>query len=787
MTLPAPARNTPQPGALSLWYREPAQQWVEALPIGNGCLGAMIYGGAPVEHIQFNEDTIWTGRPHDYAHPGAAAHYPVLRRMMLDVLALERAGEWEQAQQLQRAAEALAMDLFMSVPLHQESYQPAGDLFLRFEGHDEPLDYTRALDLATATASATYRVGEVTYRREAFATYPDRGIVIRILADRAGALTFTAMLASPHPSATVELVHSDQLALSAEVERGGIRFQARLAARTNHGCLTTTENALRIEGATEAVLYLVVASSHINFRDISADPAARCQAQMQHLLSKGFSSVREAHVRDYQALFQRVELDLGTSEVALLSTIDRLAAQDKTQDPHLAALYFQYGRYLLIASSRPGSQPGNLQGIWNDRLDPPWDSKWTTNINTEMNYWPAELTNLSECHEPLFDMLTDLAETGRRVAQEHYGARGWVLHHNTDLWRGAAPINAANHGIWPTGGAWLCQHLWWHYLFTGDAQFLAERAYPLLREAALFFVDTLVEDPQTGWLISPLSNSPENGGLVPGPTMDHQIVRTLFGYVIAAAEHLDVDAEMRSQLAVLRSRIAPNQIGQYGQLQEWITDKDDPQNRHRHVSHLWGLHPGDEITEHTPQLYGAARQSLLFRGDAGTGWSMGWKINLWARLKDGDHALRMLHNQLRLTGSGRTEYAGGGTYPNLFDAHPPFQIDGNLGAAAGIAEMLLQSHAGYVELLPALPDSWREGRVTGLCARGAFTVGIAWAESRLTHATICAQQDGECTVRTPVPVDVYGPEGAVDVRRLQEKLASFSTLAGKTYTLLPRN
>jgi alpha-L-fucosidase 2 len=786
MARSAPAEKTPQPGSLSLWYREPAQQWVEALPIGNGRLGAMLYGGVPVEHIQFNEDTVWTGRPHDYAHPGAAAHYVVLRRMMLDILALERAGEWDQAQQVQRAAEALAMDLFMSVPLHQASYQPAGDLFLRFEGHGEAHGYVRELDLATATASVAYRIGKVTYRREAFASYPDQGIVIRVLADEPGALTFTAMLASPHSSAVVVPVRDAQLVLDAEVEPGGIRFQAHLSAGTTAGRLTATDEGLHIEGATEAVLYLVAASSYVDFRDISADPAARCQAQMAPLLSKSFLAAREAHIRDYRALFRRVELDLGTSDAALLPTTDRLTPQDKAQDPHLAALYFQYGRYLLIASSRPGSQPANLQGIWNDRLDPPWDSKWTTNINTEMNYWPAELTNLSECHEPLFGMLADLAETGQRVAQEHYGARGWVLHHNTDLWRGAAPINAANHGIWPTGGAWLCQHLWWHYVFTGDQRFLAERAYPLMREAALFFVDTLTEDPQTGWLISPLSNSPENGGLVTGPTMDHQIVRDLFGHVIAAAERLGVDAALRSQLALLRSRIAPNQVGQYGQLQEWITDKDDPQNQHRHVSHLWGLHPGNEITEHTPDLYQAARQSLLFRGDGGTGWSMGWKINLWARLKDGDHALSMLHNQLRLTGSDRTEYTGGGTYPNLFDAHPPFQIDGNLGATSGIAEMLLQSHAGYIELLPALPGSWKQGRVAGLCARGGFTIGMTWAGGKLTRATIRASQDGECAVRTSAPVDISGPDGAVAVREPQHGLTSFDARADAMYTLLPR-
>ena len=773
-------------GLLSLWYDEPAHQWIEALPVGNGRLGAMVYGGVADEHIQFNEDTVWTGKPHDYARPGAAAHFPVLRRLMLDQLALERAGEWEQAREVQRAAEALAMDEFMSVPLRQEAYQPTGDLILHFDGHDEVRDYVRALDLDTATVTVSYRTGAVTYRREVLASYPDQAILIRIATDAPGSLTFTATLRSPHPSAEVQAVEGDQLALSAQVEPDGIRFQARLSTRISGGRATVTAGGLHVEKATEAVLYLVAASSYVGCRDVSADPAARCQAYMEGALDKDFSQLRAAHVRDHRSLFRRVELDLGATESASLPTTERLASHDKAQDPHLAALYFQYGRYLLIASSRPGSQPANLQGIWNDRLYPPWDSKWTTNINTEMNYWPAELTNLSECHEPLFDMLAEVAQTGQRVAREHYGARGWVLHHNTDLWRGAAPINAPNHGIWPTGGAWLCQHLWWHYVFTGDERFLAERAYPLMRDAALFFVDTLTVDPQTGWLISPLSNSPENGGLVPGPTMDHQIVRDLFDHVIAAAEHLQIHAELRRELAALRGRIAPNQIGRHGQLQEWLTDKGDPQNQHRHVSHLWGLHPGNEITEHTPDLFRAARQSLLFRGDGGTGWSMGWKINFWARLKDGDRGLCMLHNQLRLTGSDRTEYEGGGTYPNLFDAHPPFQIDGNFGATSGIAEMLLQSHAGYIELLPALPTSWSQGYVAGLCARGSFTVAMTWEAGQLTRATIHAKQDRECIVRTPAAVDVTCPTGPVATRELIEGLTAFGARANTTYTLLPR-
>jgi alpha-L-fucosidase 2 len=414
----------------------------------------------------------------------------------------------------------------------------------------------------------------------------------------------------------------------------------------------------------------------------------------------------------------------------------------------LAALYFQFARYLMIAGSRPGGQPLNLQGIWNDSLRPPWDSKWTVNINTEMNYWPAEPCNLAECHAPLFDMLDDLVISGGKTAQTHYAARGWVLHHNTDLWRGTAPINAANHGIWPTGGAWLCAHLWDHYLFGGDKKFLAERAYPVMKGAAEFFVDALVEYPKTGWLISTPSNSPEQGGLVAGPTMDHQIVRELFGNCIAASEVLGIDAEFRAKLAELRKRIAPNQIGRHGQLQEWLEDKDDPKNTHRHVSHLWGLHPGREITPRgTPELAAAARKSLEMRGDGGTGWSKAWKVNFWARLDDGDHAYLMLAGLI-----------GRSTLPNMFDTCPPFQIDGNFGGAAGIAEMLLQSHAGEIALLPALPSAWPSGSVKGLRARGGVEVEIAWKDGRATTVTLKATADGTHKLRAPKGQQIDGPD-----------------------------
>ncbi len=728
-TTPSEAKDS----SLKLWYDRPAEQWTEALPLGNGSLGAMVYGGTELEKIQFNEETLWQGEPHDYAHPGACRYLDTLRQMLFD-------GR-------QKEAEELAMREFMSEPVRQKAYQPFGDLLLHFPGHNKFTGYTRTLDLQNALHRVIYQSGAVSYGRECFASHPGGVLVLRLTASRGKALTFSIGFDAPHEDKRVEAL-GNRLRMEVRVKEGVLRGTA-LAEVVTDGETTTHDNRIYVSGAGSAVVFLTAATNYVNYRDVSGDPTALAWDALEAALAKGYKGLLREHLRDYRSLFDRFAVGFGENEKSGLTTDRRIVAFSKEAgDPQLPALYVQYGRYLMIASSRRGTRPANLQGIWNDQIKPPWDSKWTVNINTEMNYWPANLTGLAECHEPLFDLVAECAETGKSTAREHYSCPGWVLHHNTDAWRATAPINHSNHGIWVTGGAWLSLHLWDHYRFTQDRDFLARRAYPVMRGAAEFFTRFLIRDPRTGYLISTPSNSPEQGGLVAGPAMDHQIVRSLFRACTEASELLGTDAEFAATLRKMLPEIAPDRIGRHGQLQEWQEDVDDPGNKHRHVSHLWAVYPGHEINwKETPDLMKAARQSLLFRGDEGTGWSLAWKINLWARFREGNHAwelIKMVFRPVRIQNEIYT--GGGGSYANLFDAHPPFQIDGNFGAAAGIIEMLVQSDPHEITLLPALPDALPEGHIRGVHARGGFVLDFEWKAGKLQKLKVHSIAGNKCRI-----------------------------------------
>jgi alpha-L-fucosidase 2 len=906
---------------LKLWYRQPAQKWTDALPIGNGRLGAMIFGGAEEDRIQFNEQTLWTGGPRAYERQGAVKYLQPIRQLLFDgkqseaealaekyfmgmksneityaadsarwvkmmrntngnqgvgfhddgwkSITLPMAQGWETtpgfegldgavwfrttfelpaswkgknlvlslgrirdldvtyingnqvgttsgtayrkyiipAKELHTGTNLLAIQVLNfndkggltspakemliypegfeattlkggitsseittaidkqgsvitpiklsgtwkyriqddnppAYPRYNADYQPFGDLYLQFP-EQTISEYKRDLDITNATAHVTYKADGITYTREYLASAPGQVITIHLIADKPGSITVKALMKSLHKNFITRKIDDHTLALSLKVRDGVLRGVSYLHLQAVGGKVLVTSNNIKVTGANEATFYLTAATNFKNYHDVSGTPEAICKKQIADIAHKGYPVIKADHIKDYQKYFNTFSLDLGKGINADLPTDERILKFRDTPNPSFITLYTQYGRYLLISSSRPGNGPANLQGLWNDLLTPPWGSKFTTNINLQMNYWPAEVLNLSACSEPFFSIVDDLAKTGKQTAKEHYGAPGWVLHHNTDLWRGTAPVNASNHGIWVSGGAWLCHPLWEHYLYTKDKSFLQNRAYPQMRGAAEFFVHFLVKDPKTGYLISTPSNSPEHGGLVAGPAMDHQIIRDLFKNCIAASTLLGIDKDFADTLKAKYGQIAPNRIGKYGQLQEWMEDKDDTADTHRHVSHMWGVFPGTDITWKTADLMHAAQKSMLYRGDEGTGWSIAWKVNLWARMKQGDHAYLMFTKLLSPAdvSSGKEK---GGVYHNLFDAHPPFQIDGNFGGAAGLSEMLLQSQGDDIELLPALPSALAQGSIKGICARGGFELNFNWQKGQLQGVQVLSKVGGVC-------------------------------------------
>ena len=727
-----------------LWYTKPASVWLEALPLGNSRMGAMVYGGTDVEEIQLNEETFWSGGPHNNNSATSLQYLTEVRSLIFD-------GK-------EKEAEDLINREFVKGP-HGMRFLTLGSLCLDF-GHKDVKDYVRELDLQTAVSTTSYIYNNVKYTRHVIASLADGVVVVNVKASKKGALNFVTSQKCQFPL-TVKAEGKTLIATIQGVEQEGIPAALTAQCRTDvkaDGAVKVEGETLKVEGATEATLYISAATNFVNYHDVSGDAAQKNEQYLAAAEGMKYDQLQKRHVAKYQEQYNRVKLSLTSSDNSQLPTVERLDKFYGSTDMGMVALLFNYGRYLLISSSQEGGQAANLQGMWNDKRNAPWDSKYTININAEMNYWPAEVCNLSETAEPLFSMVKDLSVTGTETARKMYGCRGWVAHHNTDLWRIAGPVDGAFWGMFPNGGGWLTTHLWEHYQYTLDKDFLKEY-YPIMKGAADFYLDYMVE--KNGELLVVPSVSPEHGGrgkrspVCAGCTMDNQIVRDVLSQALAAAKILGEDADYQQKLAKAIGMIPPMKVGQYGQLQEWREDLDDPRDEHRHISHLYGLYPSNQISPYTtPDLWKAAGVTLQQRGDQATGWSLGWKTNFWARMLDGNHAFKIISNMLRLLpNEGRErEYPDGRTFPNLFDAHPPFQIDGNFGVTAGIAEMLMQSDPITAEhpaihLLPALPDAWGEGSVSGLKARGGYEVSLAWKNGILTKATLKAQKDGTLRLR----------------------------------------
>jgi len=815
----ARAQGTNGGAILKLWYDRPARAWEEALPLGNGKTGAMVFGQINREHFQLNDNTLWSGYPDAGNNPNGPVILPLVREAIFR-------GDYDSATALWKK---------MQGP-YSARYLPLADLWLDFDRKDGasssdsvPTAYYRDLDLNTAIATVKYTLAGISYERKTFISYPGKVMVVHIKADKKGALNFSVSLTSllkvhtgvdardnlilsgKAPSFVANREYEPQQVVYDSTGKKGMSFEVQVKVLATGGAVTGAGDRLKVSGATEATVYLTEATNYMETKMAPGlakkVPAAEAEAgvELRQALEKSYLNLLAGHVADYQHLFRRVHLDLGRDEVAeKLPTDERIRRFGQTKkDPSLQSLYYQYGRYLLIACSRPGGLPANLQGLWNNKIQPPWGSNYTTNINTEMNYWLAENTNLSECHQPLFDFIKELAVHGAQTAKVNYNIQeGWVAHHNSDGWAKTSPPGgydwdpkgAPRWSCWPMAGAWLSLHLWEHFLFTEDTAFL-RRTYPLLKGAAQFMQHWLIKDPATGLLVTNPSTSPENTIKINGKehqlsmasTMDMSIIRELFTAVIKAGRITHADAGFRAELEKTKDQLYPFHIGQYGQLQEWFKDWDDPNDKHRHISQLFSLYPGSQITpDSTPELAAAARQSLIQRGDVSTGWSMAWKINWWARLRDGNHAYKILSDAFNYIDPTleKEQMSGGGVYPDLLDAHPPFQIDGNFGATAGMTEMLLQSHNGQLDLLPALPDEWATGSVTGLKARGNFRVDLNWKNGQLVQAKIVSGSGGSCRISTRVRVKSIGQGPALPVA--ERYALDLITEKGKAYIIVPQ-